>query len=101
MYREFVYKSGVIPREGKANLSPELVAKVVAYHGALGISDRLRYRIKNFSEGLAFGSYEFIASLQSSWRRKYVRPRPFLGCANDGNDGKECTRLFSTRVLRL
>ena len=94
MYREFVYKSGGIEVEGKASIPPELVKTVVSYHDRLGIADRFRCRVKNISEGLAFGSYEMIRSLQEKWNRKHIRPRSFM------NRDKECYWSFSTRVLR-
>lgn len=94
LYREFVYKSGGVKVEGKASIPAELVESVVSYHGSLGIFDRLRYRVKNFSEGLAFGNYETIAALQAEWQRKHIRPRSFM------DRDKECFWSFSTRVLR-
>jgi REP element-mobilizing transposase RayT len=94
LYRVFVYKSGGIKVEGKASIPPELVEAVVSYHGRLGISDRFRYRVKNISEGLAIGSYEWVRSLQEKWNRKHLCPRSFM------NRDKECYWSFSTRVLR-
>jgi hypothetical protein len=64
---------------------------VVGFHGILGIGERLQYRLRNISEGIAIGNYSFIAELQKKYKRKFVRPRAVLG----GNS------LFSTRVLRL
>jgi REP element-mobilizing transposase RayT len=93
-YREFVYISGGlgrVGREGKHTLSPEMVNEVVKCHGKLGIGDSFRYRVKNISEGLAIGRYSFISSIQEKNRRKFVRPRSFMG----GNI------LFATRVLRV
>ncbi len=66
---------------------------MVKYHGKLGIGERLGYRVKNLSEGVALGSYSFIAEIQGKLGRKFIRPRDFL----NGNEG----RLFVTRVLRL
>ena len=94
-YREFVYKSGGIERCGSAHICPELVNDVLKYHGDFGIGDRFRYRIKNFSEGIALGNYSLIAHLQKSWNRKYIRPRSFIGKENG------CHWSFTTRVLRL
>jgi hypothetical protein len=94
-YREFVYKSGGVPREGKTSLWPALVKDVLDYHGQLGITDRFRFRLKNFSEGLAFGSAGMIADFQKLWKRKHIRPRSFMG------RDKSCNWSFSTRVLRL
>jgi REP element-mobilizing transposase RayT len=89
-YREFVYISGGIEREGKTSISPKIVAEVVKCHGKLGIGNRFRYRVKNISEGIAIGTYSFISLLQEKYGRKFIRPRSFLA----GNI------LFATRVLR-
>jgi putative transposase len=96
LYREFVYKSGAVERAGKASIPIKLVKEVADYHGALGVSDSLRFRVRNISEGLAFGSYEMIASFQALWNRKYIRPRSFM--EKDKGSG---TWSYSTRVLRL
>ncbi|MCP5102786.1 MAG: hypothetical protein GY950_05390 [bacterium] len=88
-YREFVYVSGGVEREGKCTISPEMVAEVVRCHGKLGIGDSFRYRVKNISEGLAIGTYSFISLLQEKYKRKFIRPRAFLS----GNI------VFATRVL--
>jgi REP element-mobilizing transposase RayT len=93
LYRELVYMAGGVKVKGKASIPTELVDAVVSYHGRLGILDRFRYRVRNFSEGLAFGSYEMIASLQEKMNRKHIRPRSFIDM------GRECTWSFSTRVL--
>jgi REP element-mobilizing transposase RayT len=93
-YREFVYFTGKIERHDGFNIWPEVVQDVMAYHGGLGISDRFRYRLKNFSEGLAFGTYSLIAHLQKQWNRKFIRPRSFM------DRDKSCTWSYTTRVLR-
>ena len=93
-YREFVYLSGGVGREGegKASIPGDIIAKVATYHGKLGIGDCFRYRVRNISEGLAIGSYRFIAAFQEQCQRKFNRPRSFLSC--------DCNVLYSTRVLR-
>jgi REP element-mobilizing transposase RayT len=54
-YREFVYRSGGVSREGKVSLWPALVKDVLDYHGQLGITDCFRYRLKNeFFRGVSF-----------------------------------------------
>jgi len=95
IYREFVYRAGGIERKGYAHIWPELVDEVVAYHGKLGLGERFRFRLKNFSEGLAIGGYSLIAKLQRQWNRKHIRPRSFMG------RDKNCGWSYSTRVLRL
>ena len=77
--------------EDKASISEQLVRDVVSFHGKLGIGERLQYRLRNISEGLAIGNYSFIAGIQKKNKRKFIRPRSFL----DEN------RLFVTRVLRM
>ncbi|MCP4651908.1 MAG: hypothetical protein GY858_00780, partial [Candidatus Omnitrophica bacterium] len=89
-YREFVYLSGGIKKDGKACISQELVIEVKNCHGQLGIGDSFRYRVKNISEGIAIGAYPFIADIQERYKRKFVRPRSFL----------KGELLFATRVLR-
>ena len=89
-YRGFLYCLGGIECEGKASISKEILEKVVDYHGKLGLGDRFRYRVRNISEGVAMGSYDFIARIQEKFQRKFIRPRSFLS----GNF------LYSTRVLR-
>jgi len=89
-YREFVYISGGILRLDKANISPELVSAAVRYHGKIGIGDRIRYRMRNISEGIAIGSYEVIKELQKRYKRKFLRPRSLF----------DVNGLFVTRVLQ-
>jgi REP element-mobilizing transposase RayT len=90
-YRLFVYQAGGKKVENKAGVSEQLVNHVVGFHGKLGIGEKLQYRLRNISEGIAIGNYSFIAGLQKKNKRKFIRPRSFL----EGN------RLFVTRVLRL
>ena len=90
-YRVFVYQCGGKMLENKASISDQLVSDVVGFHGKLGIGERLQYRLRNISEGLAIGNYSFIAGIQKKNKRKFIRPRSFL----EGN------RLFVTRVLRM
>jgi putative transposase len=89
-YREFVYVSGGIEREGKAGIPDSLVKQVVACNGYLGVFDRLRYRVKNFSEGVAIGVHTSIERFQSESNRKYIRARNFL----------DAYWSYATRVLR-
>ncbi|MCP5052435.1 MAG: hypothetical protein GY940_35030 [bacterium] len=91
-YREFVYLSGGIERDGKRAIPAELINEVRKCHGRLGIGNSFRYRVKNISEGIAFGTHQFISSFQEKAKRKYIRPRSFLP------GDKHC--LFATRVLR-
>ena len=89
-YREFVYLCGGVEQQGKARISKDRVDTVRMYHGKLGLGDIFRYRVRNISEGLCIGSYDFIADIQKRFKRKFIRPRSFLS----GNF------LYSTRVLR-
>lgn len=91
-YREFVYLLGGLNREGKASILGDIIAKVVFYHRKLGLGDSFSYRVRNISEGLAIGSYRFIADFQKKCQRKFIRPRSFLS--------SNCNALYSNRVLR-
>jgi len=88
-YRCFVYESGGMTRMDKANISPVVVSEVLKYHGKLGIGDMLKYRVRNFSEGIAIGSFAFIEGIQKQHKRKFIRPRKVI------KDGL----LFCTRSL--
>ncbi len=72
-YREFVYASGKIDKTCSF-IPQELVEEFETYHTAYGLSDRLCHRVKNISEGLAFGDHALIAHLQKQWHRKHIRP---------------------------
>ena len=94
-YREFVYSSGAIEVTKKSNIWPKLLQELNEYHDQLGVSDRIRYRLRNFSEGIAFGNFGLIVFFQELWKRKHIRPRSFMG------RNKDCNWSFTTRVLRL
>jgi len=89
-YREFVYVSGGVEKAGKAHIADSLVKQVIACNGHLGILDRFRYRVKNFSEGAAIGGASSIERFQSESNRKYIRARNFL----------DTYWSYTTRVLR-
>jgi len=88
-YRLFVYDSGGIPILDKAQIPQSTVAEVNLAQGRLGIKDRFKYRMANFSEGIALGTREFIANIQEALLRKFIRTRAVL---------TDC-ELFATRVL--
>ncbi len=87
--------SGGVKRAGYGHIRPEIVKEVADYHGKFGIGGGFRFRIKNISEGVAFGSYPLIAYLQERMHRKRICPRSFMGKGN----GRSWS--YSTRVLRL
>ena len=89
-YRQFVYESGGVGVEGKGSISKDVVVEVEKVCGRLDLGERLRYRVRNLSEGVAIGSEAFIAEIQRRGKRKFVRPRSVFGKV-----------LYVTRVLRL
>ncbi len=89
-YRTFVYEAGALESDKGISISPDLVSRVKNLHGELGIGDRLRYRIRNFSEGLGVGGVDFISQIQREYGRKFIRPRKVLG-----------DFLYSTRLLGM
>jgi hypothetical protein len=93
LYRKFVYITGGVKRKGSKSIDQGLVESVIAYNGKLGIGDRLRYRVKNISEGLAFGNWEFVFQVQERLKRKHIRTRSFMGSEEKNS------LFFSTRVL--
>jgi hypothetical protein len=90
-YRQFVHVSGGIEHEAGADVSQQVLKEVVGCNDHLGIMGRLRWRVKNFSGGIAIGGYSAIASIQERENRKYIRPRLFL----------DTYWSYTTRVLRL
>ena len=60
----------------------------------LGITDKLSYRYRNITEGLAFGSYKLIADFQERFNRKFIKPRKVIINEED----KEV--FYSTRNLK-
>jgi REP element-mobilizing transposase RayT len=92
-YRQFVHVSGGIEQgvEIESDVMKRVIKEVVGCNGHLGIMGRLRWRVKNFSGGIAIGGYSAIASIQKTENRKYIRPRLFL----------DTYWAYSTRVLRL
>ena len=89
-YREFVYISGEIEKEGKAAISAEVVKEIKDLNAKLGLGESLKFRIRNLSEGVAIGSEAFIEEIQTHYQRKFIRPRKFL----------EGGLLFVTRALK-
>lgn len=103
-YRMFTYCAGVERAKGKPAMAGRInkadAEALVARQGELGLFQRLRYRCRNLSEGIAVGSAGFIASIQQARGHKRARPRPFLA-DQDGTDPPNVeTALFATRVLR-
>jgi hypothetical protein len=90
-HRLFVYRYGGKKMENKASISDQLVNDGVGFLGKLGIGERLQYRLRNISEGIAIDNYSFIAGIQKKCNREFSRPRSFL----EGN------RLFVTWISRL
>jgi hypothetical protein len=89
-YRQFVYSCGGVEREGKHKIDPHIIDEVLKVQGRLGVGERLRYRVKNMSEGMAIGSHRFILEIQKRYNREFLRPRPFF----------KTNLLFTTRVLK-
>lgn len=104
-YRVFLYEAGMRPARGKppgaGRISRADAEALFARQGALGIRDRLGYRCRNLSEGIAIGSAAFVAEIQRVLGRKRVRPRLVLSPAGAANGPSEPQHaLFATRVLR-
>lgn len=103
-YRMFTYCAGVQPAKGKpataGRISEADAQAVVDRQGELGIGERLRYRCRNLSRGVAVGSAAFVARIQRRRGQKHITPRPFFDTGG-GTDPPDHTRaLFGTRVLR-
>ncbi len=87
VYKEFIYDSGKVKREGTARISDE-----DSFYNRLGLGDSLKYRYRNISEGIAFGNYKLISKLQEKLGRKFIKPRKVI-------ENKE-EDFYSTRKLK-
>jgi hypothetical protein len=109
-YRQFVYVAGAVAAAGKpGRLSEAARDAVVARAGRLGVRERLHYRCRNISEGLALGTAGFVATLQRAAERRFVRPRALLASGSPPPGPAAATGppeagtpagLFATRILR-
>ena len=89
-YRLFVYRYGDRPVPGHWRISPDQLARVEALCRRIGLLDMAAHRIRNFSEGFALGSPEFIARVQNVGKKREVKARRV----------REGVELFCTRLLR-
>ncbi len=92
VYRAFLYNSGCNEVEGKAHIHMDIYKEAMKLNGELRIGDKLKYRFRNLSEGIATGSYQFIENIQLELERKYIKPREILNGENH--------KLYSTRNLK-
>ncbi len=94
VYRAFMYDSGKVKKEGAANISEQAYKESESLIKKLGMGDRLSYKYRNITEGLAFGSYKLIADFQEKFNRKFINPRKVVINEED----KEV--FYSTRNLK-
>lgn len=103
-YRVFTYCAGVEAATGKparaGRISAQDAERIVARQGELGIWQRLRFRCRNLSEGVAVGSAGFVARVQRKRGQKRIRPRAFLAHEAGSDPPARHTALFATRSLR-
>ena len=88
-----MYKAGCKKVDNKAFIHIDLYNEAMKLNGKLKIGDKLKYRFRNLSEGIATGSYKFIENIQIEQERKFIRPRKIL--EKEDND-----KLYSTRFLK-
>ncbi len=70
----------------------DIYKEAMKLNGELRVGDKLKYRFRNLSEGIATGSYQFIENIQLELERKYIKPREILNGENH--------KLYSTRNLK-
>ncbi len=92
VYQSFVYKSGMVKRDGLAKIPEDAYNKSKSLFNRLGIGDNLMYRYRNISEGIAFGNYKLIADIQEKLGRVFIKPRKVI------ENGEE--DFYSTRKLK-
>ena len=69
-YRMRLFGAGAKQRAGKAAMTPEQLAKVMAEKGKLPLADVLRCRVRYFTDGAVLGSKTYVAELLSQYRRQ-------------------------------
>jgi hypothetical protein len=94
VYMGFVYDSGKVEKEGRARISDKIYTESKSLLKRLGIGDTLKYRYRNITEGIAFGSYKFVANLQGMFNRKHIKPRKVMSNEESNTD------FYSTRKLK-
>ena len=93
LYRAFVYNLGNLEKDGTARISDEVYHKSRGLCFQFNLGDSLRYRFRNITEGIGFGTEKFIGQLQEQLGRKFIKPR-------EVTDSKNGIKLFSTRKLK-
>ncbi len=90
-YRLFAYRRLNIRVPGMTDIDPKVLAQVDAVCARLGMGDQAGCRVRNFSEGVAMGSHEFVAAIQQQLGRRFIRPRAL----SEGR-GLYCTRRLAS-----
>ena len=101
-YRMFMYCAGVEPvkvNPHAGRIRKAYAEAIVARQGELGIFQRLRYRCRNLSEGVAVGSAAFVAEVQRRRGQKRIKPRPFLRGEAGSDPPDPGSAFFATRML--
>ena len=93
VYRVFLYNSGCAKVENKGHIHMDIYEAAMKLNGKLKVGDKLRYRFRNLSEGVAIGSYKFIENIQKELERKFIKPRKILNVEDN-------CELYSTRYLK-
>jgi len=68
-YRMRLFGAGVKQRPGKAAITPDRLAKVMAEKGTLPLADVLRCRVRYFADGAVLGSKAFVAGHLAAYRK--------------------------------
>jgi len=72
MYRQMLYSRAARANEsGKVVLDEKQIREVMDRGGELGLGDILLYRIRYFTDGVAFGSREFVEGVFRKFRGRF------------------------------
>jgi len=75
-YRKYLFlQAGCAGRSGKKQLSREEILKVLKKQGHLSVAERLRLRIRHFTDGAVLGSREYVEEMWRRYFRKYSPKR--------------------------
>ncbi|MCP4213433.1 MAG: hypothetical protein GY765_02200 [bacterium] len=93
LYKEYVHLAGGVKGEMNPAIEPMQAAELKKFHAESGVSDRFAGHVRNISRGIAFGSFQWIISLQETLQLRQTLPRSFMG------RDQSCKWSCSCRVL--
>jgi hypothetical protein len=97
-------RAGTVPggkdAKGKSGVSVAKVKQVVAAGGSLGLMDVMKHKVRYFSQGVAFGTAEFVETVFNGNRASFGKSRKDGARKMRGGLGQMLGKLRTLRDLR-